>query len=340
MISAGTSDFVSSLKAMSLPGLLVGVVLAVLFFGLPAVSAEETGKTFKLGYLSPTSQVPRYSRLRLETLRELGYVEGRNLLFMERWAGGNEKRLQRYAAELVELKVDVIFAAASAAVRAAANATRTIPIVAVDLTSDPVANGWVASLARPGGNVTGFFLDLPELSGKRLEQLKELVPGLSRVAVLWDASQDRTPLKATEVSARALDLRMITLEVRRPEELERAFRTAVKERAQAVLMMQSPMFDGTASKIATLAAQHRLPIAGFFPFHTEAGFLLSYGPDIDDLIRRSWVYADRILKGERPADLPVQRPAKFHLVLNLKTAKALGITFPQTLLLQADNVIK
>ena len=340
MNSVGTSDFLSGLKAMSLLGLLVGVVLGVLFLGLPTVSAEEKGKTFKLAFLSPSPPVPRFTQLIRETLRDLGYVEGRNLLFMERWAGGSEERLHRAAAELVELKVDVIYAGSSAGVRAAANATKTIPIVAVDLESDPVANGWVASLGRPGGNVTGFFLDLPELSGKRLEQLKELVPGLYRVAVLWDASLDRTPLKATEVAARALGLRMITLEVRRPEELERAFRTAVKERAQAVLMWGGPMFDGTASQIATLAAQHRLPIAGFFPFHTEAGFLLSYGPDLDDLIRRSWVYADRILKGAKPGDLPVQRPAKFHLVLNLKTAKVLGIKFPQTLLLQADNVIK
>jgi len=340
MNSVGTSDFLSGLKAVSLPGLLVGAVLGVLFFALPTVSAEETGKTFKIAFLSPSPPAARWTRVRLETLRELGYVEGRNLLYIERWAGGSEERLHRDAAELVELKVDLIIAASSAAVRAAANATQTIPIVASDMESDPVANGWVASLGRPGGNVTGFFLDLPELSGKRLEQLKEVVPGLSRVAVLWDASLDRTPLKATEVAARALGLRMVTLEVRRPEELERAFRTAVKERVQAVLMMQSPMLEGSASQIATLAAKRRLPIAGFFPFHTESGFLLSYGPDLDDLIRHNTAYADRILKGAKPGNLPVQRPAKFHLVLNLKTAKALGITFPQTLLLQADNVIK
>jgi putative ABC transport system substrate-binding protein len=257
------------------------VLLGVLFFALPSVGAGETGKAFKLGTLSPAPPVPRISGLIREALRDLGYVEGRNLIYMERWAGGSEERLHRDAAELVELKVDVIYAGSSAGVSAAANATKTIPIVAIDLESDPVANGWAASLGRPGGNVTGFFLDLPELGGKRLEQLKELVPGLSRVAVLWDASQDRTPLKATEVAARALGLRMVTLEVRRPEMLSR---TAVKEQAQAILMMQSPMFDGTASKIATLAAEHRLPIAGFLPFHSESGFLMSYGPDVEDLM--------------------------------------------------------
>ena len=193
-----------------------------------------------------------------------------------------------------------------------------------------------------GSNPTlsAFFLDLPELSGKRLEQLNEVVPGLARVAVLWDASLDRTPLKATEVAARALGLRMITLEVRRPEELEHAFGTAVKERVQAVLVWGSPMIDGAAPKVAALAAQHRLPIAGFFSFHSKAGFLLSYGPDVDDLIRRSLVYVDRILKGAKPGELPVQRPSKFDLVLNRKTAKALGIKFPQALLYQADIVIE
>jgi putative ABC transport system substrate-binding protein len=340
MNSAGTSDFLSGLKAVRLSGPLVVAVLAILFFGLPTVSAEETGKTFKLAFLNPAPPVPRFSELHVKTLRDLGYVEGRNLLFMERWAGGSEERLHRAAAEVVELKVDVIYAATSAGVRAATNATRTIPIVAIDMESDPVANGWVASLAKPGGNVTGFFLDLPELSGKRLEQLKEVVPGLSRVGVLWDASLDRTPLRATEAAARALGLRMVTLDVRHPEELQRAFRTAVKQRVQAVLVMQSPMLEGSAPQIATLAAKRRLPIAGIFPFLPESGFLMSYGPDVDDLIRRTLGYCDRVLKGEKPGDLPVQRPAKFHLVLNLKTAKALGIKFPQTLLLQADNVIK
>lgn len=319
---------------------LIGLFLVGLFFGLPNASAEDTDRTFKLALLSPSPPFPRFSRLMLDTLAGLGYVEGKNLVFLERWAGGSEERLHRDAAELVELKVDLIYAGTSAAVRAAANATRTIPIIAVDMESDPVASGWVAGLARPGGNITGFFLDLPELSGKRLEQLKEVVPRLSMVAVLWDATLDRTPLSATETAARALGLRMVTLEVRRPEELEAAFKAAVKQRAQAVLMMQSPLLESSASQIAALAAKHRLPIAGIFPFLPDAGFLMSYGPDVEDLIRRCWVYADRILKGEKPGDLPIQRPGKFDLVLNLKTAKALGITFPQSLLIQSDRTIR
>jgi len=326
-------------SAVCLGGPLVGAVLAFLFFALPVASAEETSKTFKVALLTPSPPVPRFSRVHLDALRDLGYVEGRNLVFIERW-GGSKEQLHRDAKELVELKVDVIVAATSTGVRAAAAATKTIPIVAIDMESDPLANGLVASLAKPGGNVTGCFLDLPDLSGKRLELLKELVPSFSSIGVLWDSNMDRTPLKATEVSARAAGLRMVTLEVRGPEDLESAFRRAVKERVQALLMWGSPMFDGNASKIATLAVQHRLPIAGFFPFHPQSGFLMSYGPDVDDVIRRCYVYANRILKGEKPGDLPVQRPAKFHLVLNLKTAKLLGITFPQTLLLSADHIIR
>jgi putative ABC transport system substrate-binding protein len=182
------------------------------------VSAEETAKTFKVGLLVPSAPVPHFTQLYVKTLADLGYVQGRNLVYTERWAGGSEERLQRYAAELVALKVDLIFAATATGVRAAVNATKTIPIVAIDMESDPVANGWAATLTRPGGNVTGFFLDLPELSGKRLEQLKEIVPSLSTLAVFWDASQDRTPLKATERSATTSGLRVITLQVRGPED--------------------------------------------------------------------------------------------------------------------------
>jgi putative ABC transport system substrate-binding protein len=335
-----TSAVLSGVKIASYRDRLVGAVLAFLFVAPPMVGAEETSKIFKVALLTPSPPVPRFSRVHLDALRDRGYVEGRNLLFIERWAGGSKEQLHRDAKELTELKVDVIVAATSTGVRAAAAATKTIPIVAIDMESDPLANGWVASLAKPGGNVTGFFLDLPDLSGKRLELLKELVPRLSSIGVLWDSIMDPTPLKATEVSAKAAGLRMVTLEVRGPEDLQSAFRRAVKERAQALLMWGSPMFDGNASKIATLAAQHRLPIGGFFPFHSESGFLMSYGPDVDDVIRRCYVYVDRIIKGEKPGDLPVQRPAKFHLVLNVKTAKLLGITFPQTLLLSADHIIR
>jgi putative ABC transport system substrate-binding protein len=308
--------------------------------GAPISSAEDSKPIPKVALLSPAPPVEHYRILIRDVLRGLGYEPGRNLIYIERWAGGSEEQLHRDAAELVGLKVDVIQAGSSAAVRAAVRATRTIPIVAVDMESDPVANGWAAGLAHPGANLTGFFLDLPALSGKRLEQLKEIVPGVEKVAVLWDASLDRTPLKATEASARDLGLRMITLEVRRGQDIEQAFRRAVKEHVQAVLIWGSPMLDGETSTVAAIAVRHRLPIAGFFPFHAESGFLMSYGPDVDDLVRRSFVYIDRVVKGEKPSALPIQGPEKFELVVNLRTAAAVGIKFPQHLLLQADRVIK
>ena len=188
--------------------------------------------------------------------------------------------------------------------------------------------------------MTGLFLDLPELSGKRLEQVKELVPRLSRVAVLYDAMLDPAPIRAMETSARSLGLNVVMLRVQRPGELSRAFDTAVRKRAQAVLMMPSPMLEVSASQIADLAVKHRLPLAGAFPSLADVGFLYTYGPNVDDLVRRSIVYVDRILKGERPDNLPIQRPAKFDFVLNTKTAAAIGIKFPQTFFLQADRVIK
>jgi len=290
--------------------------------------------------INPAPQVPHFTHLIRDTFRELGYEPGRNLNYIERWAGGSEDQLRRDAAELAERKVDAIIAGTSAGVRGAVGASRTIPIVAVDMESDPVTNGWAASLAKPGGNVTGFFLDLPELSGKRLEQVKELVPRLSRVAVLYDALLDPAPIRAMETSARSLGLSVVMLRVRRPGELSGAFGTAVRKRAQAVLMMPSPMLEVSASQIADLAVKHRLPLAGAFPSLADVGFLYTYGPNVDDLVRRSIVYVDRILKGERPDNLPIQRPAKFDFVLNTKTAAAIGIKFPQTFFLQADRVIK
>ena len=334
------SDAFSGREVVRLSWVAVSLVLGALFSALTPLGAEETGKKFKLGTLNPGTPVPRFTQAEMGALRDLGYTEGRNLQFIERWAGGSEAQLQRDAVELVKLKVDVILAGSSAGARAAADATKTIPIVAIDLESDPVANGWVATIARPGGNVTGCFLDLPELAGKRLEQLREVVPHLSRVAILWDSSLNRTPLTATRFSAKALGLRTITLEVRRPSDLDHAFTAAVDQRAQAVLMWGSPMFDANVPKIAELAAQRRLPIAGFFPFHSESGFLLSYGPDVEDMTRRCMAYTNRIFRGEKPGDLPVQLPDKFYLVLNLKTANTLGVRFPQALLLQADRIIK
>jgi putative ABC transport system substrate-binding protein len=290
--------------------------------------------------LNPAPPVPHFREIIRASFSEAGYESGRNFSYLERWSEGREELLHRNAAELAKLKVDVLYVGTSAGVRAALDVTRTIPIVAIDMESDPIANGWAVTLAKPGGNVTGFFLDLPELSGKRFEQLRELIPRLSRVAVLWDDALDPTPLKATEVAARSLGLSLVILKARRPEELQDLLDTAAKNRVQAVFMLPSPMLEASGQHIAALALQRRLPIAGAFPTLADAGFLLTYGPDINDLVRRSIAYIDRILKGEKAANLPIQRPAKFDLVLNTRTAVALGVKFPESLLSRADRIVR
>ena len=333
-------DAANRFQAKRVSACVLLMLLSTLLTTSPGATGQQTAQTPRVGLLNPAPPVAHFSNLVLDILAELGYEPGRNLFYTERWAGGSEERLRRDAAELASLRVNAIQAGSSAAVRAALGATKTIPIVAVDMESDPVANGWAASLAVPGGNLTGFFLDQPELSGKRLGQLQELIPGLLRVAVLWDASLDRAPLRATEVAARSLSLRLIVLEVRSPNALRGAFATAVKKRAQAVLVMPSPLLDGSSKDIASLALENRLPIAGAFPFLADAGFLYTYGPDVDDLVRRSFIYIDRILKGEKPSNLPIQRPAKFDFVLNFRTAAALGINFPESFLIQASRSIR
>ena len=320
--------------------IFIAAALALASFGAFAYAADAETRLPIVALLNPAPPVTRWSELARNTLREVGYEPGRDVIYMERWASGSLDQLNRDARELARLKVDAIAVGSSAAVRAAGQATKTIPIVAIDMESDPVANGWVANLAKPGGNITGFFLDLPDISGKRLGQLKETIPNLSRVAVLWDALLDPAPLTATQVAARRLGLRLQVLRVRKLADIPGAFDAAVKEHAQAMLLMQSPTFEVNPGHIAAVAIQRRLPLAGVFPAHADAGFLLAYGPDVDDLTHRLWIYVGRILKGERASDLPVQRPNKFDLVLNLKTAEALGVSFPQSLMLQADRVIK
>ena len=320
--------------------IFIAVTLALATFGAFTYAADPVKTLPIVALLNPAPPVTRWSELARNTLREVGYEPGRDVIFIERWASGSLDKLNRDARELARLRVDAIAVGSSAAVRAAGQATKTIPIVAIDMESDPVASGWVASLAKPGGNITGFFLDLPEVSAKRLSQLKEIVPRLSRVAVLWDALLDQAPLRATELAARKLGLHPLLLEVRTPNDIPQAFDIAIRKHAQAMLLMQSPMLEVNPQQIAGLAIRHRLPLAGVFPAHADAGSLLAYGPDVDDLTHRLWIYVGRILKGERPNDLPVQRPNKFDLVLNLKTAEALGVSFPQSFMLQADRVIK
>ncbi len=277
-------------------------------------------------------------------LRDLGYIEGRNLMIEYRNAEGKLDRLPALAAELVALKVDVIVAGNTRAALAAKQSTRTLPIVFTNA-ADPVASGLVTSLARPGGNVTGLSNLSSELVGKCLEQLTHAVPGVSRVAVLWQPGglggrTDKDMLKEADLAARALGVRLQVVEARGPDDFDRAFSEMTRARAGALTVLSSTMFLVERRRLTDLAARHRLPTV--FPFRegVDAGGLMSYGMDFPDLFRRAATYVDKILKGAKPGDLPVEQPTKFELVINLKTAKALGLTIPQSVLGRADEVIQ
>jgi putative ABC transport system substrate-binding protein len=277
-------------------------------------------------------------------LRELGYVQGQNILIEYRAADGKLERLPRLATELARLKVDVILAGATPAARAAQKATTTIPIVASSM-GDPVGDGLVASLARPGGNITGTTFLGPELVPKRLELLKEALPKVTRVAALLhpDAFGERTMrdmVKDTEAAARALGVQLQVVEVRGPDEFDGAFSMMVRQHADALIVFASVMLFGQRRPIVALAAKRRLPAMFNNRESVEIGGLISYGVSLTDLSRRAATYVDKILKGAKPADLPVEQPNKFELVINLKTAKALGLTIPQSLLQRADEVIQ
>jgi putative ABC transport system substrate-binding protein len=268
-------------------------------------------------------------------------VEGQNIAIEYRWAEGEYGRLPTLAPELVRLNVDIIVAAPTVAIQAAQQATGMIPIV-MALANDPVGSGFVASLARPGGNVTGLSLFSPELSGKRLELLKETIPKLSRVAVLWNPSNPSVPplLRETEAAAHALRLRLQLLEVRGPTEIDRAFSAIARDRAGALLVLPDPTAVDQQKRILDLAAKSRLPAMYWSRELVEAGGLMAYGANAPDMFRRAATYVDKILKGAKPADLPVEQPTRFELAINLKTAKALGLTFPPSILVRADQVIQ
>jgi putative ABC transport system substrate-binding protein len=275
-------------------------------------------------------------------LRELGYVEGKNIVIEWRSGEGSRDRQRALAAELTRLKVDVIVAAGGGDISAAKEATATIPIVMV-LGGDPVGSGFVASLARPGGNVTGLAILRPELSGKRLELLKEIVPKLSRVAVFANSTAQDYPQiqKELDLAAGALGVKLQYLDIRSPKDFETAFQAAVKERADAVLVrMSGPILSPHRTQVAALAVKSRLPVVYERAGEVEAGGLMSYGVSIPDLYRRAATYVDKILKGAKPVDLPVEQPTKFDFVINLKAAKQIGLTIPPNVLVRADRVIK
>jgi len=324
---------------------LIGlVILTISLVVAPfAVEGQPIGKVYRIGVLETVSSTLNTANLDAfrQGLRELGYVEGQNFVIEYRSADGRPERFPGLATELVRLKVDLIVTRGTPAVLAAKKATGSIPIVMAS-SADPAGYGIVSRLARPGGNVTGLSTIGVELAGKRLELLKEAIPRIARIAQLANMS---SPASASqwpqiEVAARSLGLEPQLLDVRASEDFARAFDTAIKQRADAVSVANDTLIQTNRRRIVDLSTKHRLPsIFGSREF-VDAGGLMAYGPNFTDLYRRAATYVDKIFKGAKPADLPVEQPTKFELVINLKTAKALGLTIPQTLLLRADQVIE
>jgi putative ABC transport system substrate-binding protein len=304
---------------------------------------QPAGKIYRVGLLAglDPAGATRFLGRFFERLRQLGYIEGKNLMIESRYAHGKFERFPGFAAELVRLNVDVIVASVDAAAVAAREATRTIPVVTVAV-GDPVALGLIASLARPGGNITGLTTLSVDLSAKQLELLKEAIPGVTRVAVLWDPGNPGMALqmRETQAAAKSLGLELQTLGARTPDEFDRAFVAIAKERPGALLVLADPLFFTVRTKILDLAAKNRLPAVHGFREFTEAGGLMSYGVDLPDNYRRAATYVDRILKGTKPADLPVEQPTKFELVINMRTARALGLSIPPSVLVRADALIQ
>ena len=305
--------------------------------------AQQPGKVPRIGFLSGVSRATLSGRVDSfrQGLRELGYVEGKNIVIEWRFAGGKLDKLPALAAELVRLKVDVIVTAAPPLTRAAKQATVTIPIV-MAFDDDPVGSGFVASLNRPGGNITGLSTQSPEISGKQLEFLREIVPKLSRVGVLGDVTRPGIPqaLREINVVADAFRVQVQYLEVRGPKDIETAFRAATKERADALIVLGSPVLRSQQKQVVDLAVKSRLPAIYNVAEFVEDGGLMTYGVNINDLYRRAATYVDKILKGVKPADLPIEQPKKFELIINLKAAKQIGLTIPPNVLARADKVIK
>jgi ABC-type uncharacterized transport system substrate-binding protein len=319
-----------------------GLVLCATFLALcVSAEAQQPGKMHKMGWLFGRPATDYGRDMTLQALRKLGYVESKNITSEYRYAENKLERLPALADELVRLRVDIIFAASVNAARAAKNATKTIPIVFVS-TADPIVAGLVDSLARPGGNLTGFTTITPVLTSKRLDLLRETLPNLSRVALLWNpknpgAAQD---WKESQVSAKELGLQLHSMEVSSPDKFEAAFAEAVKANSKAIAVTLDGLINSNQKRIAELAAKHRIPVIYPRGDFTESGGLMSYGPDQVEPYRRVASMIDKILKGTKPSDIPVEQPKKFEFAVNLKTAKQIGLTVPPNVLARADRVIK
>ena len=324
----------------------IGISFALVGLLRPfAAAGEQAAKVARIGFLSGNlSAGPHLNEAFRLGLRELGYVEGRNLVIEYRDAEGKLERLPDLAAQLVALKVDVIVAPNTVAALAAKQVTASVPIVFA-VAADPIASGLSTSLARPGGNVTGLSILAPELVGKCLELLKQAVPGIKRIAVLWTSGilgerTDKDMINEAEVAARALGVQLQWIEARGPEDLGRAFSEMTGARAGALTVLPSNIFVSERGRLVDLVAKHRLPAVYPWREFVDAGGLMTYGPNLADLHRRAATYVDKILKGAKPGELPVEQSTTFELVINLKTAKTLGLTIPQSMLARADQVVK
>jgi putative ABC transport system substrate-binding protein len=323
--------------------MMVFVLSVAIFACTHPAQAQQAKKVPRIGFLIASTASANSARVEAfrQGLRELGYVEGKNIVIESRYAEGKIDRLPVLAADLVRLKVDVILSAGPAVTRPASEATKTIPIVMAQ-DGDPVANGFVASLARPGGNITGLSTLAPDISGKQLELLKEIVPKLSHVAVLGTSTRpgNAQALKEIELAARALKVQLQYLDVLATKDIETAFRAASKGSADAVLMLGNPVATSQRTQITDLAVKNRLPAIYDRPEFVEEGGLMTYSVSQNDLFRRAATYVDKILKGAKPSDLPVEQPIKFELIINMKAAKQIGLTIPPNVLARADKVIK
>lgn len=319
--------------------LLVNAILA----SVQLAEAQQAKKIHRIGFLASSAGERLKSRLAAfqQRLRELGYVQGQNIIIELRSAEGKFERLPGLAAELVRLKVDILVAEGAPAAHAAKNATSVVPIV-IGNAADPVGTGLVASLARPGGNITGLSDFNLGVVTKRLELLKEVVPSASRVAVLLNPANPTNPLQLKEIQAvaPALGVTLLPLEVKGADDIDRAFTAVTKERPGALIVIGDPMIGSHQGRISELVVKNRLPAIYSSRLSTDAGGLMSYGTNFDDLYHRAAIYVDKILRGAKPADLPVEQPTKFEFIINLKTAKQIGLTIPQSVLYRADKVIK
>ena len=323
---------------------LIGLAFSAMLFALSySASAQPQAKVPRIGFLSVQSSSLMAARTEAfrQGLRTHGYVDGTNIAIEWRYADGKLDLLPQLAAELLRLKVSLVVTGGPQATRAAKQATVTIPIV-MTFDEDPVGSGFIASLARPGGNITGLSTHYPEISGKQLELIKECVPKLSRLAVIGNSTSpgNAQALKETEVAAAAFGVRLQYLEVQNAKEIETAFQAATKGRANAVLLLASAVLSSQLTQVADLAVKSRLPAIYARPEYVEAGGLMIYGVSINDLYRRAATYVDKILKGTKPAEIPVEQPTKFEFVINLKAAKQIGLTIPPNMLVRADRVIK